>query len=220
MFVTEGEYYFINGCLEYPVDTKKICEFIHAITPNKTVAEINFYSVVPKEMVFKNIWEGIIPYARYTNYPLGADFPYVIESLDFDLPKVTCRLVVTFFDSPYYGISLLLNNETLPDEDFLKKLTISFYTQFNPIYGNDGVEKVILPFNELNETSFDLFNGNFAISRFLCKQIFDGIPTKLEYGDGVIWDDGIYFRNCSRTTAKTVFKKIVKMVAEPPQKSS
>ena len=219
MFVSEGEYYFINGCLEYPVDTQKICEFVHAITPNKTVAEINFYSVSPKEIVYNDIWEDIVPYARYTHYLLESDFPYVIESLDFELPTVTCRLVVTFFDSPYYGISLLLNNETLPDEVFLKKLTVSFYMHFNPIYGNDGVEKVVLPFNELNKTTFDLFNGNFAISRFLCKQIFDGVPTELAYGDGVIWDDGIYFRNCSRITVKAVFKKIVKLVAKSPPKS-
>ena len=204
MFTIEGEYYCINGCLKYPACNKKIFNFIEHIAPNCNVEEAKYYKVSPDDFNYDRAMDGLYNEGIKRNFPVTADFPYTFISLDFYTLSTPCRLIAEFFDSDYYGISLLFNSETLTLDVVRNRIVIPFYRFISPIYGNNGVEKAVFSLNQIDATDGDMFKSDFMLNYTVCENIN---KKYLEKASSVIpiKNVGIYFPKQNKNISESIF---------------
>ena len=171
MFIIQGEYYCINGCLKYPVNNKKVFNIIQYLAPSCTVEEAEYYKISPENFHYDGAMEGRFKEDKLQDFFATADFPYTFIFLDFHSFSGPCRLLFQFFDNDYYGISLLFSSDVSTIDSIREQIIIPFYQSISPIYGNNGVEKAVFSLNQIDSTDCDLFNSDFMLNSTICEKI-------------------------------------------------
>lgn len=208
MFNIEGEYYCINGCLEYPLSNKKVFKLIQSLASGCIVDEVQYYRISPKDFKYDDAIDGILNEDTLRHFLITVDFPYTITSIDFYSYNFPCRLIFEFLDNDYYGISLLFSSDVLSLDSIRERIIIPFYQSVDPVYGTNGVEKAVFSLNQIDVTDSDIFNSDFMLSKAICEKIG---KKCIERAIGIIpiKDVGIYFPKQTKKIFESIFHKFL-----------
>lgn len=175
MFYSEGEYYSINACVKYPICNEKIYTFLEDVSANITIYDLNCYSLPLSSFEHERIMNDNRGYRIDESDFSAVRSDCTIHRLDFVAYGIQFRLMFDYWNTAYYGASVIFSDELGVSESIIDTMSSSFYRAFKPVYGNKGNERIILPLNELSENDTDLFKGEFIVNGILYEYIKDDL---------------------------------------------
>lgn len=175
MFYSEGEYYSINACVEYPPCNEKIYAFLKDVSANIKIYDLNCYSLPLSSFKHDQIMSDNKGYKIDEIDFSAVSSDCTIYRLDFIAYGIQFRLMFDYWNTAYYGASVVFSDELGVSESIIETMSSSFYRAFNPVYGNKGNERIILPLNELRENDTHLFKGEFVVNCILYEYIKDDL---------------------------------------------
>lgn len=190
MFKSDGFYYCLNACLDYPMDMEKIKGFLRKISAD-SIENVTCYNVTANAFSYDNAMNNLYDMVKGDIRLLDT---MVLESIDFCCFGCDFRLQIELYDEGFYGITLIHNlNDGLVDENW-RIIRHQFYNCIKPICGNEGAEKSLYSICSLNKEDVELFRNHVYIrnmvagclskARNQCEELEDGVfYAKLEEKD-------------------------------------